>query len=199
MSTGTVARRGDGPTDLTFENATIIFRNFSGKEGQYNREGDRNFALLIDNDVAIQMKEDGWNIKYLKPREEGEVPQAYLPCAVEFKKGRPPRVVLITVKKDELARTDIPEDLVNILDWVEIANVDLIITPYRWSVRENTGIKAYVKSIYISIVQDRLEQKYAEVPELPLSAQNSLPATIEQLEIEAGQDPNIIDAEIVED
>jgi hypothetical protein len=88
------------PQDNTvlMEGVKIIFRNFAGKEGQYNREGDRNFAVLLDDTVASALAEDGWNVKWLKPREEDEAEeptQAYLQVSVNFK-GRPPRVVLIT-------------------------------------------------------------------------------------------------------
>jgi hypothetical protein len=75
---------------VLMEGVRIIFRNFAGKEGQYNREGDRNFGVILPDDVAQQMLEDGWNVKYLKPREdddaeEGETP--WLSVSVNFDKG----------------------------------------------------------------------------------------------------------------
>lgn len=182
------------PNRVVFQDCRILFRNFSGREGQYNREGQRNFTLVLDNDIAAQMQEDGWNIKYLRPRDIDEEPQAIVNVEVSYKK-RPPRIVLITQHHGSLVKTDVPEDLLNILDWVEIANVDLILNPSHWEVSGKSGIKAYLGSIYITILQDELEQKYSDVPE---SAQNILEST-GTLEIEAGEDPNIIDAEIVED
>lgn len=145
---------------VMMEGVRIIFRNFSGKEGQYNREGDRNFAVLIDETVATAMTEDGWNIKWLKPRgeEEEQAPQAYLPVSVNFK-GRPPRIVLITSR----GRTNIDEDSVEMLDWVDIINVDLIVRPYEWTVSGRSGVKAYLQSIYVTIEEDPLEIKYSEL------------------------------------
>ncbi len=55
---------------LMMEDARIIFRNFAGKEGMYNRDGDRNFCVILDPKLASQMAEDGWNIKILRVREE---------------------------------------------------------------------------------------------------------------------------------
>lgn len=152
------------PQDNTvlMEGVRIIFRNFTGKEGQYNREGDRNFAVLLDEVVANSMAEDGWNIKWLKPREddEGEASQAYLQVSVNFK-GRPPRIVLVTSR----GRTNLDEDSVEMLDWADIRNVDLIVRPYAWVVNEKSGIKAYLQSIYVTIEEDALERKYAEMDE----------------------------------
>lgn len=190
-----LARRPYSPNNdignLTFMGARIVFRNFAGKEGQYNREGDRNFALILNQDDADQMAAQGWNVKYLRPREEGDQPQAYVPVSVSFK-NKPPRVVMITSR----GRANIPEDMLDILDWVEIANIDLIISPYQWAVSGKTGIKAYLKSFFITIEEDELEKKYADVPD---SAQNALPvARGDQLSIEAGyEDEDIVDAEIV--
>jgi hypothetical protein len=145
---------------VIMEGVRIIFRNFAGKEGQYNREGDRNFAVLLDEKTADIMAQDGWNVKMLKARddEEGSVPQAYLPVAVNFR-GRPPRIVLITSRN----RTTLDEGQVETLDWVDILNVDLIVRPYEWTVNGKSGIKAYLQSMYITIEEDPLEAKYSEL------------------------------------
>ena len=152
------------PQDNTvlMEGVRIIFRNFTGREGQYNREGDRNFAVLLDDTVANSMAEDGWNIKWLKPREddEDESSQAYIQVSVNFK-GRPPRIVLVTTR----GRTNLDEGSIEMLDWADIQNVDLIIRPYEWSVNGKTGIKAYLQSIYVTIEEDALELKYAQMDE----------------------------------
>lgn len=147
---------------VLMEGVRIIFRNFSGKEGQYNREGDRNFAVLLDEKVAAVMAEDGWNVKWLKPREEdeeGTEPQAYLPVSIRFDIF-PPRVVLVTSR----GRSNLDESSVEMLDWATIINVDLIIRPFMWGpINGKSGIKAYVQSMYVTIEEDALEMKYAEL------------------------------------
>jgi hypothetical protein len=145
---------------VLMEGVRIVFRNFAGKEGQYNREGDRNFAVLIDDRTANDMAEDNWNIKWLKPREDDEeaTPQAYLPVSVKFQ-PRPPRIVVITSR----GRSNLDEGQIEMLDWVDIVNVDLILRPYNWEVNGKTGVKAYLQSLYITINEDPLEIKYGEL------------------------------------
>ena len=62
-------------------------------------------------------------------------------------------------------RIDLGQDEVSMFDWVNIAKCDLIISPYNWNVNGNTGKKAYLKSIFITIDEDELEQMYANVPD----------------------------------
>ena len=167
---------------VTVENARIVFRNFEGKEGQYNREGDRNFALILeDPEVVAQLERDGWNVKYLKPREVDEEPQPYLPVTVNFKGPRPPKVWMITSR----GKTQLDESMVMILDWAEFANVDVIVRPYQWAVNGKTGVKAYLQTIFATIQEDELERKYADVPD---SALNSIEANAEPLQIGMGED-----------
>jgi hypothetical protein len=150
---------------LTIEGAQIIFRNFAGKEGKYNREGDRNFAVLFSPDdtrIVEKLAADGWSLKYLTAREEGDVDRPYLQVSVSFK-GRPPRVVMLTSR----GRTNLREDEIEILDWADIENVDLIVRPYEWVVADKSGVKAYLKSIFVTIREDALELKYADVENAP--------------------------------
>lgn len=160
---------------LVFEDAKILFRNFSGVEGTYNRKGDRNFVLLLEEDVAQGMAEDGWNIKWLKARNEDEEPQAYVEVAVNFR-GRPPRVVMITSR----GKTQIGEDEVSILDWAEIRKTDLIIRPYHWEVSGKTGVKAYLQALYVTIEEDELELKYVDVPDSAVSSMSPYTDDLEQ-------------------
>lgn len=175
---------------LLIENARIIFRNFSGKEGMYNAEGDRNFCVLLDDPVDKQLIDDGWNVKTLRPREEDDEPQPYIQVSVKYRGRsgntvRPPTIVMITSK----GRTALTEAECELLDWVDIKNVDLIIRPFQWAVNGKTGIKAYLKSIYITIQEDALQLKYADVPEIE--------GGTDQLAIGSG-DEEVIEAEFVE-
>lgn len=146
---------------LTIRNAKIFSRNFSGEEGKYNPAGRRNFCVFIDDlRVAEEMKADGWNIRFLEPREESEQRRAFMQVAVSYK-NRPPKVVLISSR----GQTMLEEDKINMLDWAEIDNVDLTINPSRWDVNGNKGIKAYLRSIYVTIVEDELDQLYSNVPD----------------------------------
>jgi hypothetical protein len=146
----------DDAKTFMVEDATIIFRNFTGKEGQYNREGDRNFAVILDEKIAIKMLEDGWNVKYLTAREEGETDTPYIQVSVNFN-NRPPRIVMLT----STARTPLGEDSVETLDWADIKTADLIARGYEWTVNGKSGVKAYLQSLFITIEEDALERKYA--------------------------------------
>ena len=151
---------------LDVTSKVIRFRNFAGKEGRYNKEGDRNFCLLLDPEDADEMLKDGWNVRFLDPRDHGDEPTPYIQIKVGFGgKGRPPKIVLVTKK----GKTQIDEDTVNTLDWAEIEKADIAINPYHYEVNGKSGIKAYLKTMYITIAEDDFEDRYYDVPD---SAQN---------------------------
>ena len=146
--------------NISVEDAKIIFRNFAGKESKYNAKGKRNFCLLLDHEYADSLKEEGWNVKYLSPRDPEDDPQAYIQVAITFD-NFPPNIWLIAGGK----KTKLDEDTVASLDYAEIENVDLIIRPYTWEVNGKGGIKAYLKNMYVTIVENEFEKKYRDLDE----------------------------------
>jgi hypothetical protein len=164
----------------TLEDITIAFRNFAGKEDMYNRQGDRNFAIILPPDVADSMLRDGWNVKYLKARDEGDEPQPYIQVAVSYK-NRPPKICLVTSK----SMTYLTEAEVEMLDWVDIETADCTLNPYDWSVNGKAGTKAYLQSLYIKIEEDYLQAKWSTYVE---------ESKKEQLQVE-GSSLTVIDGE----
>lgn len=146
---------------VQIDDARIIYRNFAGAPSKFNREGDRNFAVVIDDqDIAEALTEKGWNVKIKPPREEGDEPFMFLPVKVKFN-DRGPRVYL----QNSLGgrnRVTLDEDTVGILDNVDIINVDLDIRPYDWDVQGKTGRTAYLQSICVTQEVDRFLDRYAE-------------------------------------
>lgn len=147
---------------ILLENATIVKRNFAGKEAQYNSEGERNFLVLLDPEIADQMTADGWLVKQFAPDKDTGFAQPFIQVKV-FYGLYPPRINLITSK----GRTPVDESEVEILDWVDIKTVDLVLRPNNWSVNGKSGKKAYLKTMYITIEEDQLERKYSDLDQLP--------------------------------
>jgi len=152
-------------TNIRIENAKIRFRNFSGKEGRFNPAGRRNFCVFLDDDTANDLADEGWNIKWLRPRTEDDEPQAYIQVAVSYA-NVPPKVWLVNSKQ----KTLLDENTISTLDWAELEEVDLVIRPYNYDVNGKSGVKAYLKTMYAKIVEDEFADKYEDVPDSAMSA-----------------------------
>ena len=130
---------------LKIENANILFPNFAGNETQYNRAGDRNFCVEIDETVVNSLVKERY----------------YIQVSVSFR-NRPPKIMLITRR----AKTELDEESVKSLDFLDYRNdvreVDLIISPYNWEVNGKSGVKGYLKTAYVEIEEDEFAEKYAD-------------------------------------
>ena len=146
---------------LQIDDARIVYRNFSGIGSKYNREGDRNFAVIIDNqEDADRLIKDGWNVKIKPPRDVDDYPFMYLPVKIKFN-DRGPNAYLMTGNR--MNRLD--EEGISCLDDVDILSVDLDIRPYDWTVQEGTpneksGRSAYLQSIKVTQEIDRFAAEF---------------------------------------
>lgn len=145
--------------NLELENVTIgrgSYRNFSGEKTQFNTAGKRTFVILLDEATGHQLEEQGWHIRWRDPRDDMEDPTALLTVEVKFG-NYSPKVMLISGTQ----RTLLDESNIGVLDTAEIARCDIIIRPYNWEVNGNSGTKAYVKSMYVTLQDDDFGGRYA--------------------------------------
>lgn len=143
---------------LQIDDARITYRNFSGIGSKFNREGDRNFAVVIDQqEVADALINEGWNVKIKPPREEGDTPFMYLPVKIKFN-DRGPNVYL----RSGSVTNKLDEESIDVLDNVDIIGVDLDVRPYDWEVNGNTGRTAYLQSIHVTQEVDRFAERYVD-------------------------------------
>lgn len=147
----------DRVNNLSIENAKITFRNFSGNEGKYNDAGERNFCVFIDDPKQAQaLLDDGWRIRVLMPRNPDDDPRHYMQVKVSFD-NYPPNIYMITRKH----KVRLTEETVGSLDYADIASIDMVLRPYAWTnARGESGIKAYVKTMYVTINEDEFAAKY---------------------------------------
>lgn len=141
---------------LQIDDARIIFKNFEGRGDKFNREGDRNFSLLIeDPDTADALADRGWNVKIKPGRDEDEEPFMRLPVKVKFTEYGP-NVYLRT--GDRVNKLD--EESIGCLDNIDIESVSMDIRPYDWEVNGRTGRTAYLQSMEVVQRIDRFAARY---------------------------------------
>lgn len=143
---------------LQIDDARIIYRNFSGTASKYNREGDRNFSVVIPTqEMADELIKAGWNVRIKPPREDGDEPFMYLPVKIKFS-DRGPNCYLRSGK----SQTELSEKTIGCIDDIDILSVDLDVRPYDWDVNGKSGRTAYLQSIRVTQKIDRFAQENEE-------------------------------------
>lgn len=147
----------NGRTTYKVDHAEILFRNFAGAEGRYNAKGKRNFNLKLDNDSAKMLEEDGFNVRYLQPREEGDEPLPILKVNVNMESNRPP---LVEYKNDHGIKK-LDENTIIKLDDADFKELHIEFSPYH---REDTTT-AWANKIQAVVEEDEFESRFYDVPD----------------------------------
>lgn len=136
--------------DRRFENVELRFTNFAGRERKFNKEGERNFVLVVPDEVAEEMIEEGWNVKQYVNEERG-ISYYKLPVKIRFDK-KPPRVVWkCSEHPEEKIKCD--ESMIGFLDEIDVDRFDVTINPYR----HDNGVTAYLKRLTAYIPSEELD------------------------------------------
>lgn len=152
------------------------FCNFSGRATGKNSEGSRNFTVYLDHceiyicdgrtmrkkcDYSVdEMIQDGWNVKFDSYGINADDPRPMVQVQLSY--GNPyfgdPKVAKVTSKQ----KFRVSEQDVGDLDTDEIASVSMTIRPRVWGDEER--VKAYLRSLYVTIVEDDLDEAMSDIP-----------------------------------
>lgn len=153
---------------ISVEDASILWPNFSGeKRSAYDTPGDRNFNLHLSKELNDELTEAGWNTKCKPPRpdDEDQVERCTLKIKVNYG-FKPPRIKMIGDKTRN--ETILTSENVGALDDADIRTMDLSFVPFFWTMNEGTpqerdGVSAYLRSMFVEVIEDDLETKWARI------------------------------------
>ena len=150
------------PENVIIENAILLFKNFSGREDKYNRNGRRTFNVIIPNEQhALMLLEEGWNIKEIPKRDDDDTISYRVQVDVSFRELpyiKPCKVFMYAGKN----RVQLDDQTISELDYADIKNVDLVIRPREWwNDAGEYNIKAYLQEMHVVIDTSVFDDKYA--------------------------------------
>lgn len=135
--------------NVRINNARIIWRSF-GAPDKYGKKG---FNVIVeDPELAKQLESDGWNIKELPPREEGDPVVWRIP--VETRWDKYPPKIRVYKSDDEEDFVVLDEDSVECLDYSDIEKIDLELSPSVWDDHGVEAIKAYLSKMKVWLAED---------------------------------------------
>lgn len=138
------------PDKILFHSCRIVYRNLSGRIDEYNERGDRSFAIVIeDPELADKLEEDGWRIKRKPPREEGDPDFVTLKVFVKYD-YRPPKIYI----QSGDVKTLLNEDQLNEVDFADITDVKVSVTPYRGKNSRDGKWTAYCRTMIVFVEEE---------------------------------------------
>lgn len=147
--------------ELSLEGVRIGYLNFEGRAQKFNKEGDRNITLFLTPEQEAKVSKAGYNVKQPKEDLDRDPENTFkkdptLQLAMKFEGFQPAKVWVVSGSEPKL----LSADTVSTLDTADIITSDVVIRPYDWEVNGDTGRKAYLKAIYVTLDRTPFDDKY---------------------------------------
>jgi len=165
---------------LQLDDCSIIFKNFSGKAGMYNKEGDKNFCIKVDEELISQLENcknkdgKGWNVKLYTPKPDDKfkdkdlTPFHYL--KVKIGNGNIP----VQIEIDGV--TSVCQDITS-LDGLHIDHADVDLSAYDGIVNGAPFRAAYLKGMKVYATRSSRFDTIGMTPSTPVSNNATAPVT----------------------
>ena len=176
--------------DLNVENAAIVYKNFAGDPTRVNPAGGkRTFALVLNEEYAVRLVNQGWNVKVKEIkdqfeegdksltvsyfdydrnyREQFDNAMIYTEIVVNENATYPPRIYKVTELDGNKSMIEVPPAQYYRLDKEELFSIDIVIHPYQHgrSIANPDAKKGYLKSMYaMAMPVNDFGGKYAGIP-----------------------------------
>lgn len=147
----------NGRDVINFKDVSIISRNFRGEKGEYNRDGARNFCIVLTPDEANELAARGFRPRIKPSRNNPDEVYCFIPVTVSYL-NYPPEIYRVVGKKMTLMK----ESTVGVLDSSDIVKVDCTVNCRYWEVNGTRGIKLYVTVMYVTVEENAFANQYAD-------------------------------------
>ena len=166
--------------DINITEGQIAYSNFAGRPTPYKPEGGvRTVTFVMPENIVDDLMRDGWKVR--KQEFEDGSYRYLLEATFLFRtregKLRDPKIFI--VKKDGFIH--VTEEIADTLDHAEIVSADAVIGAYYYDYAGKQGIKAYINSLYLTIKENPIDEKYRKMmSEMPsVDTDDNLPFPIE--------------------
>ena len=149
---------------IVIDDTRFIFKtNFAGdpNEDKFRSSKRRGNIIIPDPDMALAIKDAGWNVKTTKPHpgeEEDFEPTYYISAMLNYDTKWPPEVYLVSGNSEPVL---LDADSVGIIDKCYVLRVRVALNPYE---NRTTGIKSmYIRTMYVEqdVAGDPFAHHYA--------------------------------------
>lgn len=138
------------PAPYVIRNARPCFCNFEGRVNEFNKEGRKQFSLVIEGPEKAALQARGYEVKTHTVKKTGEIFD-YITVKIGT---RIPRLFII--EDGQRVQIDDVESALLDLGNYDIENITVSITPYECEVMGKHYQVAYAKTIVVTIAYDEL-------------------------------------------